>query len=98
MSKVRCSDCLNYPAWHRQPGSDMCISVASDRSLESRPCEPRLRRRLGGIARSRQTAGARAQAPRSVGQQGQYLGKLIIWILAIFGTLLVVITILSASF
>ena len=41
--RVLCKDCLEYPARNRQPGSDLCISVASNRSLDSRPCEPRPR-------------------------------------------------------
>lgn len=98
MSSVRCSDCLNYPVWHRQPGSDMCISVASERSLESRPCEPRLRPRAGRVAGSRRAARPRVHASQSTSQEGQFLGKLVVWILVIFGALLVVTEILSASF
>ena len=41
--RVLCKDCLEYPARNRQPGSDLCISVASNRSLDSRPCQPRPR-------------------------------------------------------
>jgi len=39
--RVLCRDCLYYPLRARQPGSDMCVLVASARSSDSRPCWPR---------------------------------------------------------
>ncbi|MGB4594080.1 MAG: hypothetical protein WBI63_09970 [Coriobacteriia bacterium] len=38
--RVWCKYCREYPARSRQ--GNRCIVVSSDRSIDSRPCEPRL--------------------------------------------------------
>lgn len=40
--RVWCRNCKEYPARSRQAGSDMCVQAASGRSVDSRPCSPRL--------------------------------------------------------
>jgi hypothetical protein len=42
VSKVWCKYCVKYPERNRQPGTGMCVSPASNRSPDSRPCEPQL--------------------------------------------------------
>ena len=39
---VWCRYCQEYPARSRQPGSGMCVQASSGRSMDSRPCRPRL--------------------------------------------------------
>lgn len=41
-TRVWCRYCREYPARGRQPGSDMCVETTSGRSVDSRPCRPRL--------------------------------------------------------
>lgn len=93
MARVHCRDCRNYPEWHRQPGSDMCVSVASERSMASRPCVPRLR--AGAIGARLQQSGSRrsvkAASPGGINGQPSILGRVIVWLLVIFGLLLLVI-------
>lgn len=40
--RVWCRYCQEYPSRSRQPGSGMCVQAASGRSMDSRPCSPRL--------------------------------------------------------
>jgi hypothetical protein len=40
--RVWCRYCTEYPARSKQPGSGMCVEATSGRSLDSRPCEPKL--------------------------------------------------------
>jgi hypothetical protein len=39
---VWCRYCTEYPARSRQPGSGMCVAANSGRSIDSRPCAPKL--------------------------------------------------------
>jgi hypothetical protein len=41
-TRVWCRYCREYPARSRQPGSGMCVEAISGRSVDSRPCRPRL--------------------------------------------------------
>jgi len=40
--QVWCRYCKEYPARSKQPGSGMCVQAMSGRSMDSRPCRPRL--------------------------------------------------------
>ncbi|MDZ4180687.1 MAG: hypothetical protein U1E29_15890 [Coriobacteriia bacterium] len=97
MATVHCKDCLDYPAWHRQPGSSMCISAASNRSLKSRPCEPRLRARarLDAANRLERRVPPTKSTPVTSGQT-PLLGRIIAWVLLIFGVLLAVMKLLPS--
>ncbi len=41
-TRVWCKYCSEYPRRSRQAGSGMCVEATSGRSLDSRPCEPKL--------------------------------------------------------
>jgi len=41
-TQVWCRYCTEYPARSRQPGSGMCMESTSGRSVDSRPCVPKL--------------------------------------------------------
>ena len=75
----------------------MCISAASDRSLESRPCEPRLRvrARLTSGARTARRVPSNGPKPQAVARPS-LLGRSIAWVLLIFGVLLVVLKLLPS--
>jgi hypothetical protein len=53
--RVWCRYCKEYPARSKQPGSGMCVQATTGRSVDSRPCVPRLTlaarlRKLLGLA------------------------------------------------
>ncbi len=41
MAVIWCKYCKEYPVRRRQPGSNLCIE-GQGRSIDARPCEPRL--------------------------------------------------------
>lgn len=41
-ANVWCKYCAHYPDRNRQPGTGRCVSPASTRSPDSRPCVPKL--------------------------------------------------------
>ena len=42
VARVWCRYCTEYPDRSKQPGSGMCVEATSGRSIDSRPCEPKL--------------------------------------------------------